>query len=191
MRHRHSAVQSPRIDVGMLPAAHAAGTKPRHRHITQHRIGHDHRLVAGREGAEFLLIQGQVFAGHRLPVRAAILGPQEGEMPVHRIAQQIAIITVREDQPIPEARRVLVGRQSCPVGATVCRLVEPALRARSGRHHDRRLRVPGPDAAEIQLLCAVRHRAPLPDVTGILGAEQGAASAAGPRDAIADSMNPA
>jgi len=56
-----------------------------------------------------------------------------------------------------------------PMAASVRRLIEPRLRPRPARHHDRRLSVPTPNAAKVQLLCTRRNSAALPYIPAILG----------------------
>jgi hypothetical protein len=122
-------------------------------------------------------------------VRSAILGAQQREVSIHRIAQDVAVFLIGKRQAIPESARILIRRQRRPVRTTIAGLIEPALLARSGGHHDRYLRIPRPDAPEIQLLRTLRHAAPLPHIAGILGPQHRSPCSTRPRHPVSGGMN--
>ena len=87
---------------------------------------------------------------------------------------------------IPEAVGIGVGEYEVPGLAAVGGFVEAAERTFAAGHDDGGVGVEGLDAAEVELLGAGRDGAALPEVAGVLGAEDGAVGAAGPGDPVAD-----
>src|SRR5579885_56375 len=93
-----------------------------------------------------------------------IFGCQKTKLSVDRIAQKKSSTFVLEDDRIPEAVLVRIGIKQRPVRAAVRGLVQPRLVAGAAGHHNGRIRVPGPDAAKVQLLRSRRHSTALPHI---------------------------
>src|ERR1700679_1894218 len=110
------------------------------------------RAVACRKGRQRLAIESKRFALVRLPVLSAVVGSEDREPPLHRIAQQdsLAVKGIEPETIEEPIRSVGVLEQQCPCAASVDRLEEPALFASSGSHHNRRRRIPCLDAAKIE-----------------------------------------
>ncbi len=62
-----------------------------------------------------------------------------------------AVLPVEEKETIPEAGRIGVGQKQLPAAAAIRRLIEARQVARPARQNQNILRVPRPDAAEVQL----------------------------------------
>jgi hypothetical protein len=92
---------------------------------------------------------------------------------------------------VPEAVRVGVGEEEFPGLAAVGSFVETGLVSFAGGHDDCGVVVEGLDGAEVEVLAVGRFGAELPDEAGVLGAEDCAVAAGGPRDASADVVDAA
>ena len=109
------------------------------------------------------------------------------------ISEEEAVLPVEKEEGIEKAvvRCVGVGEEEAPGLAAVGGFVEAGEVALAAGHDDGVVFVPALDAAEVEVFCAGRHVAGLPEVAAVFAAEDRAVGAAGPDDAAADVVDAA
>src|SRR5580698_10193842 len=96
-----------------------------------------------------------------------------------------------ENQCVPKPFLLIVRQKKSPSFAPIQCFVDSRLIARTGTQQLRAISVKPPDAAKIQLLRAFWHGAFLPDKAAVFGPQNRSVRAAGPRNAVADGVDPA
>jgi len=102
------------------------------------------------------------------------------------------VLRIKEKKCVEETiRRVGVSEEQLPGVAAVGGFVNAGEVAFAGGHDDGGIGVESLDAAEVQMLCAGRSRAMLPNIAAVFGAENGAVGSRGPGDVAADGVDTA
>src|SRR5271165_1497758 len=118
-----------------------------------------------------------------LPCRTTGVGQENPKAPLHRIAKYDAMLAIPERNRIKKHAGGLLFKYQHPILAAIGGSVDSrqAIFSFARTHHERRVRIPGPDAAKIKLLRS-RHAHHGPRLPAVKGTNHRAACSAGPYD---------
>ena len=120
------------------------------------------------------------------PRAAAVLGHQDPELAVHRVAHRQPVAAVPEAEAVVERVRRVVAEPLLPGPAAVVGAVDPGVAAGADRQDHRVRGVPRLDVAELEVAGVTARRDVLPVPAAVGGAEHGALGAAHPGDVAVD-----
>lgn len=141
---------------------------------------------AARREAAFIWQGGRHPFGRLLfPRRAAVIGRDDEEASVHRVAHRNAVLRIPKGEGVKKCFWLAVFELQRPVLAAVGCLVNARGLAIADAQQVRRVRVKGFDIAEVELFRA-GHLSGLPGLAAIKGADVSALCATGPSNLFAD-----
>lgn len=144
---------------------------------------------AGRKRALIRQRRGQRTRRHARPDSPAVLSRHDAELTVNRVANDDSVIGIPERHRVKERPLVVILELQRPRRAGIGCFVDARCGSVADAENVSGLSINGIGVAKVEFV--LRHRQPLPCRSAVDSVQDSAASAAGPRDAIAHRAYPA